>query len=128
MVSKPAKNALEWTVFAVGLVLVLATLGYLVRESVVGDGGPPEIVVRLGEPRASASGHLVPVEVANIGQTTAEDVLVPIFLDLPDGGREEAELSIGFLPRNSTRDGWVSFRGDPRRGTLRLGAIAFEVP
>ena len=126
--TKPEKNPLEWTVFAIGLVLVLATLGYLVRESIVGDGGPPEVVARLGEPRPSASGYLVPVEVANNGQTTAEDVLVPIFLEMPGGKREEAELSIAFLPRDSKRNGWVSFRSDPRGATLSLGAIAFEVP
>lgn len=126
--SKPTKNALEWAVFAVGLVLVLATLGYLVRESAVGDGGPPEIVVHLGEPQPSAGGHLLPVEVVNGGQTTAEDVLVPIFLEMADGKREEAELNIAFVPRHSKRNGWVSFRNDPRRGTLSLGAMAFEAP
>jgi len=126
--SKPTKNRLEWTVFALGLVLVLATLGFLVRESIVADGGPPEVVARLGEARPSESGYLIPVEVANIGQTTAEDVLVPIYLDLSDGRREEAELNIAFLPRDSKREGWVSFRNDPRRGTLSLGAVAFEVP
>ena len=126
--SKPTKNWLEWTVFAIGLVLVLATLGFLVRESIVAAGGPPKVVARLGEARPSEGGYLIPVEVANIGQTTAEDVLVPIYLDLPDGRREEAELNIAFLPRDSKRDGWVSFRDDPRRGTLSLGAVAFEVP
>ena len=126
--SKPDKNRLEWAVFAIGLLLVLATLGYLVSESIGDVGGPPEVVARLGDPRPSASGHLVPVEVTNVGETTAEDVRVPIFLELADGKREEAELSIAFLPRNSKRDGWVSFRGDPRQGTLSLGAIAFEVP
>jgi uncharacterized protein (TIGR02588 family) len=126
--AKPAKNWLEWVVFAVGLVLVLGTLGYLVRESIASDGGPPEVLARLGAPRPSASGYLVPVEVTNVGQTTAEDVRVPILLELPGGEREEAELGIAFLPRNSKRDGWVSFREDPRRGTLSLGAIAFEVP
>jgi uncharacterized protein (TIGR02588 family) len=126
--TRPAKNRLEWAVFAVGLVLVLATLGFLVRESIVGAGGPPEVVARLGEARPSAGGYLIPVEVANIGQSTAEDVLVPIFLELPGGKREEAELNIAFLPRDSKRDGWVSFRDDPRRGKLSLGAIAFEVP
>ena len=126
--AKPTKNRLEWTVFAIGLVLVLATLGFLVRESIVSDGGPPEVVARLGAARPSESGYLIPVEVANVGRTTAEDVLVPIFLDLPDGRREEAELNIAFLPRDSKRNGWVSFRDDPRRGTLSLGAIAFEVP
>jgi uncharacterized protein (TIGR02588 family) len=124
----PEKNWLEWVVFAIGLVLVLATLGFLVRQSIVAEGGPPEVVARLGEPRPSQGGYLVPVEVANRGQTTAEDVLVPIVLDLPDGKSEAAELTIAFLPRGSMREGWVSFRRDPRHGTLSLGAIGFEVP
>jgi uncharacterized protein (TIGR02588 family) len=94
----------------------------------VGDGGPPEVVASLGAARPSESGYLIPVEVGNIGRTTAEDVLVPVFLDLPDGRREEAELNIAFLPGDSKRNGWVSFRDDPRRGRLSLGAIAFEVP
>ena len=126
--SKPDKNPLEWTVFGIGLVLVLATLGYLVQESITTRPGPPDVVARLGAVVASANGYLVPVEVANVGSATAEDVQVPIFLDLADGKQEEAQLTIAFLPRDSRRDGWISFRNDPRRGTLRLGAIAFEVP
>jgi uncharacterized protein (TIGR02588 family) len=127
-VTKPTKNLLEWTVFAIGLVLVLATLGYLVRESIVSAEGPPEVSARLGTPRPSASGHLVPIEVTNTGGSTAEDVRIPVFLELGNGEREEGELDLAFLPRESTRNGWVSFREDPRRGTLRLGAIAYEVP
>jgi uncharacterized protein (TIGR02588 family) len=126
--AKPEKNALEWSVFAVGLVLVLATLGYLVRESIVSDGGPPDVAVRLGSARPSRHGWLLSVEVTNVGSTTAEDVRVAINLELPDGTRQEAELDIAFLPPESKRQGWVSFRSDPREGTLTLGAIAFEVP
>jgi uncharacterized protein (TIGR02588 family) len=127
-VAKPDKNWLEWTVFAVGLVLVLATLGFLVRESLAGAGGPPDVVARLGTPRASAGGFMVPVEVANLGKGTAEDVQVTVILDLPAGDAEEAELDIAFLPRDSRRNGWVTFRSDPGKGSLRLGPIAFEIP
>ena len=126
--AKPSKNWLEWTVFGIGLALVLATLGFLVRESVVGDDGPPDVVVRLGPPRPSTGGYLVPVEVHNPGGATAEDVQVPVFLTLPDGRREEAVLDIAYLPRDSKRHGWVSFREDPSLGKLGIGAIAFEVP
>jgi uncharacterized protein (TIGR02588 family) len=127
-VTKPAKNWLEWTVFGVGLVLVLATLGFLIRESLTASGGPPEVVARLGSPRASAGGFMVPVEVANVGKGTAEDVKVTVVLELPRSEPEEAELDIAFLPRGSRRDGWVTFRSDPAGGTLRLGPVAFEVP
>jgi uncharacterized protein (TIGR02588 family) len=127
-VAKPAKNWLEWSVFAVGLVLVLGTLGFLVRESLLVTGGPPEVVARLGPPKAAAGGFMVPVEVGNVGRSTAEDVQVTVILELPQGRREEAVLAIAFLPRNSRRNGWVTFRSDPDRGSLQLGAIAFEVP
>ena len=125
---KPAKNWLEWAVFAVGLVLVLGTLGFLVRESLVTAGGPPDVVTRLGQRQAAADGFMVPVEVANLGKGTAEDVQVTVILELSDREREEAVLDIAFLPRDSRRNGWVTFQGDPKRGTLRLGPIAFEVP
>ena len=125
---KPAKNWLEWVVFALSLMLVLGTLGFLVRESMVGAGGPPEVSARLGPPRPAAAGFMVPVEVANTGKGTAEEVQVTLVLELPQGEREESSLSIAFLPRDSRRHGWVTFRSDPGSGVLRLGAIAFEEP
>lgn len=126
--AKTDKNWLEWTVFAVGLVLVVATLGFLVRESLVGAGGAPDVVARLGAPKPSAGGFMVPVEVVNVGKGAAEDVQVTVILALPEGEPEEAELDIAFLPRDSRRNGWVTFRSDPGRGSLRLGPIAFEAP
>lgn len=128
MPNKPEKNWLEWSVFAVGLVLVSATLGFLVRESLAGSGGPPEVVVRLGAPRASAGGYMVPVEVANRGKATAEDVTVTVVLEAAADEREEAQLEIAFLPRDSRRSGYVAFQRDPAEGTLRVGPVAFEVP
>ena len=37
---RPMKNGLEWTVFALSLALVLATMGYLVSESLGGERAP----------------------------------------------------------------------------------------
>jgi uncharacterized protein (TIGR02588 family) len=127
-VNKPAKNWLEWGVFAVSLVLVLGTLGFLVRDSLAGTGGPPEVVARLGAPTSTAGGYQVPVQVVNRGQGTAEDVTVTVVLESAGGEREEAQLAIAFLPRGSLRNGFVTFRSDPSQGDLRLGAVAFEVP
>lgn len=128
MATNPDKNRLEWAVFAVGLTLVLGILGYLVRESVAGTGGPPDVVVRLGRAEASTGGFRIPVEVANLGEGTAEDVKVTVVLEKPESEPEEANLDIAFLPRGSRRNGWVTFRGDPGQGTLRVGTVGFEVP
>jgi uncharacterized protein (TIGR02588 family) len=127
-VNNPAKNWLEWTVFAVSLVLVVATLGYLTWEAVADTGGPPDVVVELGSPRPSSAGFMVPVEVRNRGKGTAEDVRVTVVLERAGARSESAELEVAYLPRESRRSGYVTFAGDPGQGRLRAGPIAFEVP
>lgn len=121
------KNALEWTVFGVGLILVMATLGYLVREAFTTGSRPPELVVHLGVPRRVTEGFQVPVTVVNRGDGVAEGVSVMITL-AAKAEREEAVLSIAFLPHQSRREGWVTFRGDPRDGDLQVGPVVFASP
>jgi uncharacterized protein (TIGR02588 family) len=121
------KNALEWTVFGVGLVLVMATLGYLVREAFTTGSSPPELVVHLGAPRRVTEGYQVPVTVVNRGDRVAEGVSVMITL-AAKAEHEEAVLSIAFLPHQSRREGWVTFRGDPREGDLQVGPVAYASP
>jgi uncharacterized protein (TIGR02588 family) len=121
------KNLLEWWVFGVALILVLATFGYLVRESLTEDQGPPDIVVTLGEPRAGAGGHMVPLTAENKGSETAEEVRVTVRLER-GGTSEEAVLVLAYLPRGSTRTGWVNFRADPREGSLRVSGVAYQSP
>ena len=52
---KVEKNWLEWVVFGVGLLLVVSTLAYLVYDGATSADGPPDIEVRLGEPRPGGS-------------------------------------------------------------------------
>jgi len=121
------KNSLEWTVFGVALILLVATLAHLVREAVTAGASPPEVVVQLGTPKRVEEGFQVPVTVANRGDHTAEDLSVTITLALT-AEREEAVLTIAFLPPRSRRDGWVTFRGDPRGGELQVGPVGYASP
>lgn len=121
------KNALEWTVFGIGLVLVLATLGYLAREAFTTGSGPPELVVHLGSPRRMPEGFQVPVTVVNRGDRFAEGVSVTITL-ATKAEREEAVLGIAFLPHQSRRQGWVTFRSDPTGGDLQVGPVSYASP
>lgn len=127
MTRKLEKNALEWTVFAVGLVLVMATLGYLIREVVTTGSKPPEVVVNLGPARPVTHGFQVPVTVVNRGDGVAEGVSVTITLATKTE-REDAVLDIAFLPRQSRREGWVTFRSDPGTGDLRVGPVVYASP
>lgn len=121
------KNWLEWLVFGLSLLLVLATVGYLVREALTTERTPPEVVVRLGEPRAGGGGYQVPVAASNRGGQAAEQVQVSVTLEVA-GSSHESVLSIPFLPRESTREGWVTFPTDPRAGKLSVSGVAFQEP
>jgi uncharacterized protein (TIGR02588 family) len=120
------KNTLEWTVFGIGLILVMATLGYLLREASTTSASPPDLVVHLGTPQRVTEGFQVPVTVVNRGDRAAEGVSVIVTLAAKE--REEVVLNIAFLPHQSRREGWVTFRGDPRDGNLQVGPVVHASP
>jgi uncharacterized protein (TIGR02588 family) len=120
------KNTLEWTVFGIGLILVMATLGYLLREASTTNASPPDLVVHLGTPQRVTEGFQVPVTVVNRGDRAAEGVSVIVTLAAKE--REEVVLNIAFLPHQSRREGWVTFRGDPRDGNLQVGPVVHASP
>ncbi len=123
------KNWLEWVVFGVGLALVASTLGFLVYDGATGGGAPPAVEVTLGEPRPTGHNFIVPVTVTNHGGQTAEGVTVEVTLEGAGGGEpERGELTVAFLPRRATREGWVAFRTDPRAGRLTPRVLGYEKP
>ncbi|MET0621576.1 MAG: hypothetical protein ABW250_01215 [Pyrinomonadaceae bacterium] len=127
--AKVEKNWLEWVVFGVGLVLVVSTLAYLVYDGATAPDTPPDIEVRLGEPRPGGAGFLVPVKVFNRGGQTAEGVTVEVVLEAPAAPEpERSEFTVAFLPRGGAREGWVAFRTDPRAGRLTARANGYEKP
>ncbi len=126
--TKPAKNALEWSVFGVALLLVTATVGYLLRETLATGNRHARIEVRLGDARPNGPGFIVSVTARNHGDRVAEDVQVAVTLEPASGPSEEATLAIPYLARHSAEQGWVGFRSDPRRGTLRVSGVAFRSP
>ena len=126
---KVEKNRLEWVVFGVGLLLVVSTLAYLVYDGATAADTPPDVEVRLGEPRPGGAGFLVPVTVVNHGGETAGGVSVEVVLEAAGSPEpERGEFTVAFLPRRGTREGWVSFRADPRSGKLSARAHGYEKP
>jgi uncharacterized protein (TIGR02588 family) len=126
--SRVEKNRLEWAVFGIGVVLVLATVGVLLRDAVRGGDGPPDLAVELGPPQRRGQSWAVPVTVHNRGGKTAEGVRVQVALELPDGAREEAELDVAFVPRGSRRHGWIHFLHSPAAGRLTARVMGYEQP
>ena len=121
------KNWLEWTVFGVSAVLIATVIGFLVYESATMGHTLPDIQVHLGTPEARSGYFAVPLEVTNKGDQTAEGVHIEVVLRA--GGKEErADLEIAFLPRRGVREAWVTFKTDPRNGTLEARVLGYEKP
>jgi uncharacterized protein (TIGR02588 family) len=125
---KAEKNALEWTVFAVSLLLIAAVVGALVLEAARSHDTPPVLRIHTGTATEAAGAWRVPVAITNEGDTTAEGARIEVTLE--NGGREveRAELTIAFIPRKSKREGWVTFRHDPRCCEVLARATGFENP
>jgi len=112
---------MEWVLAGLSGVLLLAVVGYLGYEGLAHPDGPPQVVVRAGEPRPAAGGFLVEFTARNDGRTTAANVQVIGELGTPpDGIVERSEAVLDYVPKGSSRKGWLSFRRDPARHGLTV--------
>ena len=106
-------------------------LAYLVYEGATMGSDPPSIEVQLGAPEQRAHNFIVPITVMNHGDATAEGVLVEVLLETGAGGQKppaRGELTIAFLPRRATREGFVTFQEDPRAARLTARILGYEKP
>lgn len=125
---KQRKNILEWIVFGVSVVAIAAVLAALLTGGNASGDAPPLLNVRAGDPAAVAGSYRVPVTVENSGDRTAEEAHIEVVLTNGAEIVERGELTIAFVPRGSTRNGWVTFRNDPRRFTVVARATGFNEP
>jgi uncharacterized protein (TIGR02588 family) len=86
--------------------------------------------VRLGTPEQRTHNFIVPVTVTNHGDETAEGITIEVTAENAGAGVEpvRGELTIAFLPRRSTREGWVTFQQDPRSTRLIARVLGYEKP
>lgn len=125
---KTQKNWLEWTVFALGLILVSSTLGYLVYDAIGRTSDRPLLELTLREPYQQGSHYVVPLTVHNRGGRTAEQVLVRVTLTADGNDEESAELQFESIPRLSQREGYVTFKSNPKNGQIDGRAVGYEQP
>jgi len=123
----PQKNWIEWSVFALGALLITFVVGFLVYESATIGNAPPDIRVQIGPAEPRTGYFAVPVETTNLGDQTAEGVHIEVTLKAGDK-EETGDFDIAFLPRRGSREAWVTFKTDPRQGTLEARVLGYEKP
>jgi uncharacterized protein (TIGR02588 family) len=122
------KNALEWIVFGLSLLLIGGTVTLLVRDGLSAKGGPADLRVSIGKAERTSGGFAVPVNVANVGDTAAEEARIELLLIAEGKEVEASEMTFAFLPRGSDRDGRVVFHRDPACCRVVVGAMSYENP
>lgn len=126
---KLEKNWVEWIIFGVGLALVVSTLSYLAYDAARISDAPPSIEVRVSEPQQRPHNFIVPVTLINHGDQTAEGVQIEVVLESNGEEKERGEFTVAFLPRRSTREGWVAFQTDPRTvERIKARVVGYEKP
>ena len=118
---------LEWLVAAIGLVLVVGVVAFMIVEA-NGDPGPPRIEVRVDSVVALDDGTYL-VEFTAGNRSDASAAAVGIAGEVRDGGETEtSHATLDYLPARSERRGGLHFTLDPRRGTIRLRAEGYQEP
>jgi uncharacterized protein (TIGR02588 family) len=119
----------EWVVAAVGLALMLASLGYLVVHAVMDQAGSPVPMVTVtGIERQEGGAYLVSIRVQNQGRATAAGLKISGSLKRGAEVVEESETEVQYLAGGSSRAGGLFFTHDPRQFRLEVAAKGYELP
>jgi uncharacterized protein (TIGR02588 family) len=124
------RSVAEWTSLGISLTILLVLAGLVGYEAIVAGGRPPviEVTPRLEAVRRVGDAYYLPIEIANSGEETAEDVRVRLSLASAGGEREATELLVPFLAGGATANATAAFRADPAAGGLTVDGVSFLEP
>jgi len=116
-----------WGIACLGLVFVLGSIVFVVREAVEGSS-PPDVTVHAGTILPIRNGFLVEFLAINEGGSTAEGLTVEGYLRRENEKVETSTTTVDYVPAHSRREGGLFFTADPRQHELRLRATGYEKP
>lgn len=123
------KNVLEWMVFAFSALVLAGMLGVLILDVLSDNHKMPVVSVELSAPYLEGEEYVIPLRISNDGEETAEGAVVEVVQTLIDGKEEKATFEVQFLPRLSSREGWVRFKNDPSAARkLEARVVGYERP
>ncbi|WP_158580001.1 TIGR02588 family protein [Geodermatophilus marinus] len=118
----------EYVVGALGLVLVLGLLAFLLWDGLVEREGGPRLAVVVTGVSPAPTGFSVGYEVRNSGGETAEQVEVSGELTREGSVVDEATATVDYVAPGSRRQGALLFGEDPRDGELRVAVDGYVLP
>lgn len=126
---KDQKNPLEWAVFGISLLTILAIFVYLIYQTLNYKPSSPELFVEYWPDPTEAQPHRYHVVVQNTGGETAESVQVELRLEQANQETEKATLELPYVPQESRREGWVNFSSKPVHEKAVTGkVVSYQKP
>jgi uncharacterized protein (TIGR02588 family) len=127
--ARTAPSSWEHAAGAIGAVITIATLAFMIYEAVTAPADPvPQLVVRVDTIVAYRSGYVAEFRAINDGDATAAHVQILGELRADTGVVERSESSVDFVPARSWREGGLVFQNDPRRYRLEVRPVGFDRP
>jgi uncharacterized protein (TIGR02588 family) len=121
-------SAWEWFAAAIGLLLLLASIGYLAYDAVTEREEPPSPAIRVMGIEPQGDRFLVRLQVVNRTRATASSLRIEGELRRGSEVVERSETEFDYLPGKSSREGGLFFRADPRTLQLVLSARSYQAP
>lgn len=121
------KNAFEWSVFGVSLLLVCGLLGFLVVGIYQGAGTPASLLAISGEPFVQEGSLNIPITLKNNGGLTAKSVTVKLQVS-SKGKVLEPSLAIESIAPQATAEGIIVLHGVSEPASILSTTTTFENP
>ena len=121
------RAAAEWVTFAIACAVVLLVIGLIVAQ-IPGTDSPAAPTAEVAQSiERRGDQYVVPVEVTNDGDATAENIQVVATLEI-GGDSLEADQVVDFLSGGESAEVEFVFDEDPRSGTLDVRVSGYSVP
>jgi len=128
MAEKKQHNLVEIITFIVGLVVLLSLVGFLIYQIDQKKNLPPQLQVSTTY-EAAMDQYAFRLEVENTGEESAEDVHIKLSLYQQGEVKEDASLSIRYVPVKSKETAWVVFHTDRMAGdSLVVSSVTYVKP
>jgi uncharacterized protein (TIGR02588 family) len=128
---RSAANAIppaEWFVGALGFILVVGVLGFLLQGAVRDNNASPDVRLSVNGVVELRNGYLVRLTALNEGGRTAQGLTVEGELRSGADIVERSEAVIDFLPSRSRKRAGMFFSRDPRKFELKLRPLGYAEP
>ncbi|MGI8639738.1 MAG: hypothetical protein ACR2MG_07265 [Pyrinomonadaceae bacterium] len=118
----------EWIIAAVGLILVVGSIGLTAYRATTEETTPPILEITFEPSVPTANGYLVKFQVKNTGNQTAAALTIEGELKNGADSAETSTATLAYAPANSVRQGGLFFTKNPQNFDLQIRATGYEEP